>query len=364
MATPAKAVSCDNWRMWWINARKAFDQFRKWSAIKALLELAGVWKWVVLGASVVGGFLLPLFSKLDPALRVLVLLLAVTLALASTLFLVALRRVTKSQLPVDAGNDPAIPHDRPKKRYIALAVVLVLLAVVGAIWGPRIKPPVPAPPLPTRMMPSLGPQMPEAAVAPTSTPAKRPERVSQARKAGASSRVETPETKEIASTPQVYGTQHIESGGIGYQANGPNPRIDIHPTVPARALIPTMSDTDVLALRDALAVSSGKPIDISLDGSNADDVLAFSNALVKAIAQAHITIGSFYGDEIGGGIVNADGVTYPCKHPGITFQFGHDRSGDYSILSAKLKNLDIIDTINSCGSSDPEQLKVFISQLN
>jgi len=147
MEAPAKAVSCDNWRMWWINTCKAFDQFRKWSAVKALLELAGVWKWVVLGASVVGGFLLPLFSKLDPALRVLVLLFAATLALASTLFLVALRRVTKSQSPVNAGNDPAILLDRPKKRYIALTVVLLLLAVAGAIWGPRRKP-MPAPPPP------------------------------------------------------------------------------------------------------------------------------------------------------------------------------------------------------------------------
>ena len=362
MATTAKAVSWDNGRMWWINARKAFDQFRKWSAIKALLDLAGVWKWVVLGASVVGGFLLPLFSKLDPALRVLVLLLAIALALASTLFLVALRRVTKNQR-VDAENDPVVLHDRPKKHHIALAAVLVLLAVVGAVWGPRIKSPVSAPPPPTRVIPSSGPQMPEVPAALTNAVPEH-KRVAQVRKVDAPSHTRTAETKEASAAPQVYGTQHVESGGIGYQANGPNPRIDIHPTVPARALIPTMSDTDVLALRDALAVSSGKPIDISLDGSNADDVLAFSNALVKAIAQAHITIGSFYGDEIGGGIVNADGVAYPCKHPGITFQFGHDRSGDYSILSAKLKNLDIIDTINSCGSSDPEQLKVFISRLN
>jgi hypothetical protein len=252
--------------------------------------------------------------------------------------------------------------DRSADRYIAIRGAATVIVIGLAYWvfhGPVIQQyrKEHAGKEAAKVMPAPGGPPRPVAVSASTAPPRKP-------KAHLTEIEAKKETVSAQPVPQVYGTQHNEPGATGYQANGPNARIDVHPTIPARALITAMSETDILALRDALAVSSGKPIDISLDGSNADDVLAFSNALVKAIAQAHITIGSFYGNEIGGGIVNADGVVYPCKHPGITFQFGHDRNGDYSILSTKLKDLAIIDTINSCGSSDPEQLKVFIAQLN
>jgi hypothetical protein len=63
----------------------------------------------------------------------------ITLALAATLFAVALRKVTKAESPDSLGNEqaatPAKPG-KPKNYQVGIAALLILLAVVGAIWGP------------------------------------------------------------------------------------------------------------------------------------------------------------------------------------------------------------------------------------
>jgi len=120
----------------WNILSKAFEQFRRWSAFKQLLELAGIWNWVALGACVVGGFLVAWFSRLDPAVRALVLLAAIAIALAITLFAVALARTIKQEAP------GASVTSKPKKTHVAIAGLLVLLAVIGAVWGPNKPKPV------------------------------------------------------------------------------------------------------------------------------------------------------------------------------------------------------------------------------
>src|SRR5437016_5008392 len=118
----------NNGGMRWDRLSQAFDQFRKWSAFRTLLDILGVWKWVILGASVLGSGLLSYFSKLDPFVRVILVLLFIALVLAVSTFCVALWKANRPTEVQTTG--------KPKAYQIVLFVALLILAVVGAIWGP------------------------------------------------------------------------------------------------------------------------------------------------------------------------------------------------------------------------------------
>jgi hypothetical protein len=127
--------------MWWTNLSKAFEQFRRWSAVKTLLEFAGAWKWIALGASVAIGWLLPWFSRIDPAWRVVAVLFSVALSLAIALFVAALRKVSRPEpaaTVLDQQQTTEAPsRSKPKKYQVAIAAALVILAIIGAIFGPK-----------------------------------------------------------------------------------------------------------------------------------------------------------------------------------------------------------------------------------
>jgi hypothetical protein len=128
----------------WNILSKAFEQFRRWSALKTLLELAGVWKWIVLGAAVVGNWLLPSISRWDPAFRVLAGLATTALALMVVLFAIALRKAIRESR---TSGERSVPEKdsspaNPKTHHIVIALLLILLAVIGAIFGPTPLPSV------------------------------------------------------------------------------------------------------------------------------------------------------------------------------------------------------------------------------
>src|SRR5207244_361819 len=109
------------------------------------------WKWIVLGASVVVGFLLALFSKWDWALRVLAVLAVIVLALAGSLFAVALHKSIKESSPNTApDSEQAVPHGKPKKYQMAIAIVLVILAIIGVVWGSGKRKDAPLAPIPVK----------------------------------------------------------------------------------------------------------------------------------------------------------------------------------------------------------------------
>ena len=137
---------------------KAFDKFRKWTAFKTLLELVGVWKYVVLGAIALFGWVLPWFSHLDTGWRVLIVLGCAVLSMATALFVFAFR-VAKGESTAsgtgasdeDQGqvvkrHDGQVPGG-PKKWDIAVVIGMLLLAVVGAMQNHATnKTPIPKPP--------------------------------------------------------------------------------------------------------------------------------------------------------------------------------------------------------------------------
>jgi hypothetical protein len=203
--------------MLWTNLSKAFEQFRRWSAFKTLLELAGVWKWIALGASAVMDWTLPSFSSLDPAWRVLVALVIVVLALMIALFCVALRKVTRPEPPAPSSDqqqlsqtDTARPRSKPKKHQVALASVLVVLAIIGAIWGPKSGHVNSA-----SSVTEVNTEHPPGSKSLPKPPVTPPDRQIK------SSQM-SPKSPSRTDRPTYVAEQHNEPGSTGYQAVGPN----------------------------------------------------------------------------------------------------------------------------------------------
>jgi hypothetical protein len=119
--------------MWWSRLLRAFDLFRKVWGLRTLLDLLGIWKWIVLGSAAVGGLLVSFWAYVShlPGPEGFVLGLA-TCALLLLIggCLLAFCRVW--------GTEPSAEHrkERPSAFAITCGCLLAVLTLIGwFLWA-------------------------------------------------------------------------------------------------------------------------------------------------------------------------------------------------------------------------------------